>query len=73
MHVNQFTVLQSEADDILLFLPLFKYRRNPLKHTFGAPGGTRTHNSLIKSQLLYQLSYRGEIIFVFHREQRIRD
>jgi hypothetical protein len=25
----------------------------------GAPGGTRTHDQLIKSQLLYQLSYRG--------------
>ena len=24
----------------------------------GAPGGNRTHNLLIKSQLLYQLSYR---------------
>jgi hypothetical protein len=25
----------------------------------GAPGGIRTHDQLIKSQLLYQLSYRG--------------
>ena len=25
----------------------------------GAPVGTRTPNQLIKSQLLYQLSYRG--------------
>ena len=26
----------------------------------GAPGGIRTHDQLIKSQLLYQLSYRGD-------------
>ncbi len=25
----------------------------------GAPGRTRTYDQLIKSQLLYQLSYRG--------------
>ena len=28
----------------------------------GAPVGTRTPNQLIKSQLLYQLSYRGKTI-----------
>ena len=26
----------------------------------GTPGRTRTYNQLIKSQLLYQLSYRGD-------------
>jgi hypothetical protein len=30
-----------------------------LKFENGAPGGIRTHDQLIKSQLLYQLSYRG--------------
>ena len=30
----------------------------------GAPVGTRTPNQLIKSQLLYQLSYRGNIIII---------
>ena len=29
----------------------------------GAPGGIRTHDQLIKSQLLYQLSYRGDRLF----------
>src|SRR5437667_12631648 len=29
----------------------------------GAPVGTRTPNQLIKSQLLYQLSYRGNILY----------
>jgi hypothetical protein len=28
----------------------------------GAPVGTRTPNQLIKSQLLYQLSYRGKVL-----------
>ena len=28
---------------------------------FGAPARTRTWNPLIKSQLLYQLSYRGTV------------
>ena len=32
---------------------------------FGAPGGIRTHDQLIKSQLLYQLSYRGDQRFRF--------
>jgi hypothetical protein len=27
-------------------------------HEFGEPGGTRTHDHLIKSQVLYHLSYR---------------
>ncbi len=30
---------------------------NSLPHSQGDPGGTRTHDPLIKSQLLYQLSY----------------
>ncbi len=30
---------------------------NSLPHFQGDPGGTRTHDPLIKSQLLYQLSY----------------
>ena len=30
----------------------------------GAPVGTRTPNQLIKSQLLYQLSYRGKMVKV---------
>ena len=30
---------------------------NSLPHLQGDPGGTRTHDPLIKSQLLYQLSY----------------
>ena len=29
-----------------------------LKELFGEPGGTRTRDPLIKSQMLYQLSYR---------------
>ena len=32
----------------------------------GAPGGIRTHDQLIKSQLLYQLSYRGNRLFAIH-------
>ena len=28
------------------------------KRKFGDPGGARTHDPLIKSQMLYQLSYR---------------
>lgn len=28
----------------------------------GTPAGTRTRDQLIKSQLLYQLSYRGTLI-----------
>ena len=31
----------------------------------GAPGGIRTHDQLIKSQLLYQLSYRGNM-FIYN-------
>ena len=34
---------------------------------FGDLGGTRTHGPLIKSQLLYQLSY--EVIFDLHDGQ----
>ena len=32
----------------------------------GAPGGIRTHDQLIKSQLLYQLSYRGNQQHALH-------
>ena len=40
------------------FAPLF-IGRNPRKRLFllGEPGGTRTHDPLIKSQVLYRLSY----------------
>ena len=31
----------------------------------GAPGGIRTHDQLIKSQLLYQLSYRGNLKTIY--------
>jgi hypothetical protein len=38
-------------------------RSGKVKRESGAPGGIRTHDQLIKSQLLYQLSYRGKIYF----------
>ena len=39
-------------------------RENPRIHCIygGAPVRTRTGNQLIKSQLLYQLSYRGKTV-----------
>ena len=36
----------------------------------GDPGGTRTHDPLIKSQLLYQLSYGVAIVIFELRLQR---
>ena len=38
--------------------------KNPNKN--GAPGETRTLDQLIKSQLLYQLSYRGNRLIIRH-------
>ena len=35
---------------------------------FGDLGGTRTHDPLIKSQLLYQLSYEVFLVDVYKRQ-----
>ena len=37
----------------------------------GAPGGIRTHDQLIKSQLLYQLSYRGNRTGTFYGRAKV--
>jgi hypothetical protein len=42
-----------------------------LKLENGAPGGIRTHDQLIKSQLLYQLSYRGNKLPEISSKNRI--
>ena len=38
---------------------------------FGAPAENRTPDTLIKSQVLYQLSYRGVLFFLRSKMQRI--
>ena len=43
--------------DLKLLSPCGKCTRRML-HLNGEPGGDRTHDHLIKSQMLYQLSYR---------------
>jgi hypothetical protein len=37
--------------------------------TSGAPGGTRTHNILIRSQALYPLSYGGRLGQAFEQDR----
>ena len=40
--------------------------------SFGAPAENRTPDTLIKSQVLYQLSYRGKLLsFCFAKMRRI--
>jgi hypothetical protein len=34
----------------------------------GAPGGTRTHNRLIRSQMLCPLSYGGDFVLLTHQK-----
>lgn len=54
--------LASVLDGFRPLSPFFKGRARPrygcAVKVIGAPGGNRTHNLLLKRQLLYQLSYR---------------
>ena len=44
--------------------------KTPARVFFGGPGGIRTHDQLIKSQLLYRLSYRSKnIISKLYKEK----
>ena len=44
--------------NVFIVLAIKPRARNILEKIFGRPTGTRTPNQLIKSQLLYRLSYR---------------
>jgi hypothetical protein len=45
---------------------LYQLSYAPTKNLFGSPGRTRTSDKSINSALLYQLSYRGIIKFLFY-------
>ena len=40
-----------------------KQKRNGNSRSFSAPGATRTHDPLVRNQVLYPLSYEGMSVF----------